>query len=149
MTETTQKQSQEKLVETLGRWQKIEDRSASSATEVIESTDNPLLRQVMEIIRGDSMRHREVQQFVIDSFTKSAPALTPEGLAAVWDKVEEHIELERKMIRSVEEALEGVGGKKLMVQEYLLRYLLVDEQKHDAMLADLDQIKRGMYPYGS
>jgi hypothetical protein len=145
----TAKEEQEKLVTVLKSWQKIEDRSASSASQVIESSDNPLLRQVMEIIRADSMRHREVQQFVIDSLTKQAPSLTPEDLASVWDQIEEHIELETKMVRSVEKTLEGVGGKKMMVQEYLLRYLLADEQKHDKLLADLDHIKRGMYPYGS
>lgn len=139
----------EKLVEVLRRWQKVEDRSATSASEVVEKTENPLLRQVMEIIRSDSMRHRQVQQLVIDSFTERAPSLTPEELAEVWTQIEEHIELERKMVEWVKQALVAVGGKKMMVQEYLLRYLLADEEKHDRMLGDLDQIKRGMYPYGS
>ena len=145
----TMKEQHEKMVRTLKRWQKVEDRSASSASKVVEKTDNALLRQVMEIIRADSMRHRQVQQFVIDCFEKQAPSLTPEELADVWSEIEEHIDLEKKMIESVKQALVGVSGKKLVVQEYLLRYLLADEEKHDKMLGDLDQIKRGMYPYGS
>jgi hypothetical protein len=146
---TTMKQDQERLVDTLRSWQKVEERSAKSAAEVIDATGNPLLREVMDVIRSDSLRHREVQQHLIDSFTRRAPSLTPEELAEVWDRIEEHIELERKMIHSVEDALAAVAGKKMMVQEYLLRYLLADERKHDSLLADLDRIKRGMYPYGS
>jgi hypothetical protein len=143
------KEEQQKLVDTLKGWQKVEAMSARSASEVIEKTDNDLLQQVMKIIRGDSLRHHEVQQFIIDTFTRQAPSLTPEELAAVWEKVEEHIELERQMIDSVRTALDGVAGKKMVIQEYLLRYLLTDEEKHDAMLDQLNQIKRGMYPYGS
>ena len=145
----TMKEQQEKMVRTLKHWQKVEDRSAASASKVVERTDNPLLRQVMEIIRADSMRHRQVQQMIIDCFEKQAPSLTPEELAEVWSEIEEHIDLEKAMIESVKQALVGVAGKKLVVQEYLLRYLLADEEKHDKMLGDLDQIKRGMYPYGS
>lgn len=149
MSTSTMKEEQQKLVDTLKGWQKVEAMSARSASEVIEKTDNDLLQQVMKIIRGDSLRHHEVQQFIIDTFTRQAPSLTPEELAAVWEKVEEHIELERQMIDSVRTALDGVAGKKMVIQEYLLRYLLTDEEKHDAMLDQLNQIKRGMYPYGS
>ena len=39
-------------------------------------------------------------------------------------------------------------GKNMIVQEYLLNYLLEDEKKHAAMLEALAGIKRGMYPYG-
>ena len=137
------------LIKTLKKWQKIEDRSAESAGEIIESTDNEFLDQIMEIIRSDSERHREVQQLIVDSMTVRSPTLTPEELASIWTRIEEHIDLERKMVQSVEEALDAVSGDDLVVQEYFLRYLLTDERKHDRMLADLDHIKRGMYPYGS
>jgi hypothetical protein len=36
-----------------------------------------------------------------------------------------------------------------MIQEYLLRYLLADERKHQTLLTELDRIKRGMVPYGA
>ena len=35
----------------------------------------------------------------------------------------------------------------MLVQEYLLNYLLVDEKKHDSLLAQLEAVKKGMYPY--
>ena len=42
----------------------------------------------------------------------------------------------------------ALKGKKMVVQEYLLRYLLEDENKHNHMLDLLAIIKKGMYPYG-
>jgi len=36
----------------------------------------------------------------------------------------------------------------MVVQEYLLQYLLTDENKHNKILDDLETIKKGMYPYG-
>ena len=36
----------------------------------------------------------------------------------------------------------------MVVQEYLLDYLRMDEQKHDKILETLGTIKKGMYPYG-
>lgn len=146
---TSKKELQARLVDTLRKWQQLEERSAASAAEIVEASDHPLLRQVMEIIRSDSERHREVQQLVIDTLTERAPSLTPEQMADVWDRVEEHVELEQSMIRSVEEALAGVSGQSLMIQEYLLRYLLADERKHQTLLTELDRIKRGMVPYGA
>jgi hypothetical protein len=47
-----------------------------------------------------------------------------------------------------EEALAALKGKKMVVQEYLLRYLLEDENKHNHILDLLAVIKKGMYPYG-
>ena len=36
----------------------------------------------------------------------------------------------------------------MLVQAYLLEYLLRDEQKHDVILEKLNEVKKGMYPYG-
>ena len=52
------------------------------------------------------------------------------------------------MVQNVREALEAIGKKNMVVQEYLLHYLLADEQKHDHLLESLEKIKKGMYPYG-
>ena len=53
-----------------------------------------------------------------------------------------------KTVELAKEALEALKGKKLVVQEYLLNYLLTDENKHNELLDQLNTIKRGMYPYG-
>lgn len=146
-TKVSTKEMQEKLVERLGQWQKIEDRSVESTNKILSETDHPLLRLVMEIIQQDSKMHRRVQQLVIDCFTRQPVHMTPDELAEVWTSIEDHVALEKRMITSVREALDAVRGKKELVPEYLLSYLLADEQKHDQLLSDLENIKRGMYPY--
>jgi len=50
--------------------------------------------------------------------------------------------------RSDEDSLEAIKGRKMVVQAYLLKHLLQDERKHDAILEMLSTIKKGMYPYG-
>ena len=142
------KQLQEKIVENLNQWKQIENASISSTGKVIEKTENPIIRLVMEIIQRDSQMHYRVQEFLVDTLETKAVTLTPEELEAVWDLIESHIELERATTRIAKESLEALRGTKMVVQEYLLDYLMIDEKKHNAILASLETIKKGMYPYG-
>lgn len=142
------KEIQEKLVESMKRWQKIEDASVVSTGKIIEQTDNPLIRLIMEIIQRDSRMHYRVQQLIADSLERKAIALTPEEIGGVWDSIQKHIDIEKRMVGYVDEALKSLKGKKMMVQEYLLAYLKEDEKKHDNLLETLNQVKKGMYPYG-
>ena len=140
----------EALVNNMQRWQKIEDASVASTGRVIEKTNNPILRLVMEIIQRDSMMHYRVQGMIADSLTVpgKAPSLDPDELAEVWGLIEQHINLERKTVELAKEALAALQGKKMVVQEYLLNYLLIDEEKHNTILDKLELVKKGMYPYG-
>ncbi len=142
------KEIQEKIVENMRRWQKIENASVASTGKVIEKTENPIVRLVMEIIQRDSQMHYRVQEMIADSLTTKTMQLTPDELADVWTMIEKHIELEKKTVAFAEEALAALKGKKMVVQEYLLQYLLEDENKHNHLLESLETIKKGMYPYG-
>ena len=145
----TTKEIQEKLVEKMKSWQKIEDASVVSTGEIIKKTGNPLIQLVMEIINRDSQLHHRVQEFIVDMFEKQAVSLTPEEMGEVWGSIEKHIEIEKKMVEYVTETLEALKGRKLLVPEYLLTYLREDEKKHDNLLSALEKIKQGMYPYSS
>jgi uncharacterized protein YigA (DUF484 family) len=134
----------EALVKTLRRWQELEVQAVAQTSAVIDKTQNPLIRLVMEIIRQDSAMHRRVQQVIIDSLETRALSLTPEELAEIWTLVEQHAELEKETIRLAEEARRNC---RLFVQRHLLTYLIEDEQKHDRLLAQLEDFKRGIYPY--
>ena len=142
------KEVQEKLIADMRKWQKIEDASVSSTAAVIQKTSNPLIRTVMEIIQRDSMMHYRVQGLIADSYDRFPVTLEPEELADVWGAIENHIAIEKKMVGAVRETLEAVKGKKMVVAEYLLNYLKRDEDKHDELLADLEKVKKGMYPGG-
>lgn len=142
----TIKDLQQDIAANMKRWQKIEDASIASTGRIIEKTDNPIIRLTMEIIQRDSQMHYLVQEWIADSLEKKAATLTPDELNAVWEMVERHISLEKRMIEIVESTLASLKGKRMVVQEYLLGYLLEDEKKHNNLLAKLTTIKKGMLP---
>jgi hypothetical protein len=139
-----QKELNEKLVDTLRTWQVVEDESVRSTSEIISKTKNPVVKQVMEIIRQDSAMHKKVQQLLIDNFEKEPFSLTPEELADIWNLVEKHIELEKETVRLADESRKS---SKNFVIRYLLSYLMTDELKHNMILQQLEDIKAGIYPY--
>jgi len=142
------KEIQEKIVANMKRWQKIENASVSSTGKIIEKTNNPIVRLIMEIIQRDSQMHYRVQEFLVDSLESKAVSLSPDELGEVWEQIEAHIALEKETIRIAEDSLAAMKGTKMVVQEYLLNYLMIDENKHNAVLNTLETIKKGMYPYG-
>jgi len=143
------KEAQERLVENMRKWKKVENASVSSTGRVIEETENAIVRLVMEIIQRDSQMHYRVQELIEDSLTIKAITLDPEEVGKVWSLIDKHIALEKKTIELARSSLELIKGKKgMLLQAYLLEYLLKDEEKHDVILAKLDEVKKGMYPYG-
>jgi hypothetical protein len=131
------------------RWQKIENSSVASTGKIMEKTDNPIIRLVMEIIQRDSQMHYRVQELIRDSLESKAITLTPEEVGNVWGLIEKHAEIEKATIDLAQSSLAAIEGKKgMVVQAYLLEYLLRDEEKHDLLLEKLSEVKKGMYPYG-
>ncbi|HTP05628.1 MAG TPA: hypothetical protein VMM54_10820, partial [Nitrospirota bacterium] len=124
------KNLQGEIVDTMKQWQKMEDASLASTGRIIEKTGNPIVRLTMEIIQRDSQMHHAIEQWVADSLQDTAIALTPDELNLVWTMIERHLELEQKMIATVKKLLPSLKGKRMVVQEYLLKYLLEDETKH-------------------
>jgi hypothetical protein len=143
------KEMQERLVENMKKLQAIEDMSVVSTGRIIGETQNPLIRLIMEIIQRDSHMHRRVQEFIAGTLEQQAVSLTPEELGSVWEGIERHIDIERRMVQYLDESLEDLKGKRMLVQEYLLKYLREDERKHNDLLSALEQIKRDAYPYVS
>lgn len=142
------KEIQEKIIDNMRRWQKVENSAVSSTGNVIEQTDNNIVRMIMEIIQRDSQMHYRVQELIADSLSTKTITLNPDELGKVWDMIEKHIKLEEKTIELANEAKKAIQGKKMVVQEYLIDYLLIDEEKHNKILETLGTIKKGMYPYG-
>jgi hypothetical protein len=131
-------------------WQKIENASVASTGRVMEKTENPIVRLVMEIIQRDSQMHYRVQEWIAETLAgKRVVSLTPDELGDVWGMVEEHIKIEKKTQELAQESLDSIqGAKGMLVQAYLLEYLLEDEKKHISLLERLANIQKGMYPYG-
>ncbi len=145
MPHQSRKEAQSALVDSMRRWQKVEDAAVAQTARIIEETDNPIIRFVAETIQRDSLNHHRVQQLVVDSITR-ATTVSVDDLIGVWDAIDEHIAIEKKTIGLAEEALARLDHDRDGIQKYLLTYLLEDERKHERMLADLELIKKGMYP---
>jgi hypothetical protein len=141
------KEVQEQLVNSMKHWQGIENRSVESTGAVIAKTDNPLIRLVMEIIQRDSQLHHRVQQFIVDSIESKPISLSTDEMGAISEMVDNHLKIEDQMVELVDKALDDVRDKKMLVQEYLLNFLVEDEKKHAAMLRALEKVKKGIYPY--
>ena len=58
--------------------------------------------------------------------------------------MEQHAALEKETLRLAEKARKNC---RLFIHRHLLTYLLEDEQKHDLLLGQLEDFKRGLYPY--
>jgi rubrerythrin len=129
----------DEAVDLLRSWQALERQAIETTAEIMEQTNNLLIRQVMEIIRNDSVQHHRVQQFMIDLMTREPAKLSPAEMAEVWARIEEHDELERKTIELAKELKEKTTD---VVVAALLEYLIIDEQKHDTLLNQLDAVKR-------
>ena len=126
-------------VELLRAWQGLEREAIGTTAEIMESTDNLLIRQIMEIIRNDSVQHHRVQQFLIDTMTREPVRMSPDDMAEVWTRLEEHDKLERRTIEMAKELKEKTTD---VVAKVLLEYLILDEQKHDTLLEQLEAVKR-------
>ena len=135
----------EDMIESLREWQAIERQAMDQTANIMEKTSNPFIRVIMEIIRQDSLMHHRVQQVIIDSLTKEAVSLTPEEIGEIWDEIEEHDETEKHVVQIAEDLKAKAWTP---VHKQLLDYLLTDEKKHDSLLEQLGELKKGMYPYG-
>jgi hypothetical protein len=131
----------EHMVAVLRQWQEVERNSVSILTEILEKSQNPLVSLLLDIIRQDSLTHHRVQQFLIESVTVSAPSLSRQELAEVWDMIEKHDAGEKQALELARKLLDEAWTP---VQKQLLGYLLKDEAKHDELLAQLDQMKKEM-----
>ena len=140
------KDLQSHIADAMRQWQKMEDASLASTGRIIEKTTNPIIRLIMEIIQRDSQMHYMVEKWIAESLEETAFSFTPDELRKVWALIEQHIELEQRMIDTVKALLPSLKGKRMVVQEYLLDYLLKDETKHASLLRRLGGIKRGMLP---
>ena len=138
---TTASDRVDNMVKVLRQWQGIERQAMNDTAEIAEQTDNRLIRLIMEIIRHDSLMHHRVQQFLIDSVTKENITLSREDVAEIWEKIEAHDQIERQTIEMAKTLREQAWSP---VHKQLLDYLLTDESKHDSLLVQLEEVKKGM-----
>jgi len=136
---------EEGVVKNFKEWQELENETFSLSEDLQKKSDNSFVKLVMEIIKRDSEKHKIMQQFVIDSFTKEAIHLSPQELIPLAEVLDKHIKAEAK---SMGLANACIAGTKNFFAGFISSMLIADEVKHHEMLTMLDQIKGQVYPYG-
>ena len=144
MQDAPGEESTKRLVSALRKWQDLERDAIDQTAEIMERSSNPLIRQIMEIIRNDSTQHFRVQQFLIDSLGESSVSITAEEIDLVWKEIQLHGEIERHVVKIAGELRSRTTD---FVHRALLDYLVTDEKKHDRMIEMLEDFRRSLYPY--
>lgn len=129
---------QQQLIESLHQWQKLEKAQIVLTERVLDETSNPIVSLVISIIQRDSELHHQVQQLLIDSLESTVVAMTAEDVVNVREQVATHLAMEEETIKLAQKNLEALAGQKLVVQEFLMDFLLKDEEKHRDLLKALE-----------
>lgn len=129
----------EEFLNLIREWQALEDKTIASAEELLNKTNNPLVKMTMEMIKHDSQKHKVMQQMLIDSITKEAIHLSPDELAPLSDLLNRHLEAEAKSLSLADASLEK---SELFITRYILSYLIADETKHHSLINKLNELKR-------
>ncbi len=88
------KELQQRLIERLREWQKLENAQITLTGGVMETTSNPIVSLVMEIIQRDSEMHHRVQQLLIDSLESEVVTMTAADAATLREKLATHRAME-------------------------------------------------------
>ena len=121
----------ENLVDFLKNQIVVENEIVDSLEKALVDMKNPAVKGVLKGVSLDSVKHAELYTSAITLLTKASTALTQENLDAQRALVVKHIEIEAKLIRTLEEMLPQIENKKV---EFLLKAILNDERRHHAML---------------
>ena len=131
---------QQRLIENLREWQKIENAQIGLIGDMLETSSNPVVCLVMEMIQRDSQMHHRVQQLLIDSLESRVVTLDFEDVALIREKLAAHLAMEEETVRLADESLQALSGRELVLQEYLMDVLRRDEEKHRDMLKGLERV---------
>ena len=129
---------QQRLVESLREWQKLETAQIKLTGGVMETSSNPIVSLVMKIIQRDSEMHHRVQQLLIDSLESTVVTMSASDVALVRDQLSTHLAMEEETIPLARANLDALAGQKLVVQEFLMEFLHKDEEKHRDLLKALE-----------
>jgi len=132
---------QQRLVENLREWQKLENAQIELTGSVREATSNPIVALVMEIIQRDSQMHLRVQQLLIDSLESEVVTIASQDVELIARQLAEHFAMEEATVKLAQDNLRALAGRKFLVQEFLLDFLRRDEEKHRDLLAALESFR--------
>jgi hypothetical protein len=137
MTES-RKELEARILASLKEWLVHEDETIEMTNKVTAASNNASVKLIMDIIRMDSVKHKRIQQYMIDSMETSAPAISYDEISSISGIINEHIELEQKTVDLSAGLADAI---KFPIQARLFEYLQEDEKKHVILLKMLANYK--------
>ncbi|RLE63032.1 MAG: ferritin-like domain-containing protein [Thermoprotei archaeon] len=113
---------------------KEELKHAVKLKETAGRLKHPVLKALLEGIAKDSEKHSLFYQAILDFLNKVSPMLTEKELEILKASIEEHLEVEAKMIRLAKEWSGKVEDSRLKM---ILWAIHEDELKHHKLLEDI------------
>lgn len=127
----------DELIEFFENQIKLENQIVKSVNESLESIDNMAVSTALRGVSLDSSKHAEMYRSAIALLTVSSGPLSEEDVDAQKVVIENHIRMEKVVIKQIEEKLPQISNPKL---EVLLKAILADEKRHHGLLLSLHEI---------
>jgi rubrerythrin len=122
---------QDDLIEFIKKQIVIENQIVDSLNTSLEEIENPVVKGVLRGISLDSVKHAEMYGSAITLLTGLSKALTQKNLDTQIDLVQNHIDIELKLIKKLRQALPKVKNEKVKL---ILNAILSDEARHHILL---------------
>jgi len=137
MARTKSAESSEQFLKMLKKWRGIERATINISAKTLMKVDNPLLLALIDTIKKDSEKHKEILGLIIDGL-EGTTILSNQDMGILSEFIENHAQTEKDSVELAENAIKNVRGA---LPKFLLNYLLVDEKKHDMLMDGLAEIK--------
>jgi len=128
---------EKELVRFLKEQIEIENKIVDSLNKSLDDIKNPSVRGVLKGISLDSVKHAEMYASAMKLLTEIGSALKEEHLDEQRRPVEEHIEMEARLIKRISEKLPTIENEKVRL---LLEAILTDERRHHKLLNEVLKI---------
>ena len=128
---------EKELIRFLKEQIEIENKIVDSLNKSLDDIKNPSVRGVLKGISLDSVKHAEMYASAIKLLTEIGPTLKEEHLDEQRRLVEEHIEMEARLIKRISEKLPTTENEKVKL---LLEAILTDERRHHKLLNEVLKI---------
>lgn len=115
---------------------KLENKIVDLAEANAKATDNILISELIRGIALDSIKHGSMLSAAIELISGSTPLIEEQQMEDLGDHIKEHIKLEEEAIRTYKEQLKTVKDERIRL---ILQYLVRDEQRHHALLTQIDR----------
>ena len=116
MTKQKSVEKSEQFVKLINKWIGIEDATIIMAGATLKKMDNDVLKTIVDTIKRDSEKHREVLQLLLKHL-EGTFVMSPDDMAALHEFIEKHEGIEKGAIELVAGHLIGSPVAELHAQD--------------------------------